>query len=159
MMSLSRPQKIYAGLLLGVVALWLLLKLGIPIYEYLHGRDALTVLLTQITTVLGFAVIAIGAVYTILQRVGVLPTVAAPGTPPVNSGMKRLRNLVLWIVIALMLVLLFNLVQSGHKQGALDARTTDLILECLPLVLIGGIWIFFMMRMSAKKKKDLGGNS
>ena len=159
MMSLSRSQKIYAGLLLGVVTLWLALKLGIPVYEYLNGRNALTVLLAQITTVLGFAVIAIGAVYTILQRIGVLPTVAAPGTPPVNTSMKRLRNLVLWIVIALLLVLLFNLVQPGHKPGNLDAHTSDLIVEFLPLVLIGGIWIFFMMRMNAKKKKDLGGNS
>ena len=156
MAQLSPAQKIYTGVLLGAVAAWLLLKLGIPVYEYRHGKDALAVLLEQIATVFGFAVIGIGLVYTILQRIGVLPAVAAPAQPQASSGVRRLRNLALWIVIALLLVLLFNLFQSG-KAPVLDNHATNMILEYLPLVLIAGIWVIFMLRVNARKKKDLGG--
>lgn len=159
MRPLSRSQKIYAGILLGMLVLCLLLKLGLPVYEYIHGKDALTTLLEQVATVLGFAVIAIGFSYTILQRIGVLPTVTPSGAPPANGGMKHLRNLALWVVIAILLMFLFNLSQTGGRPHRLDNPTVTLIVQYLPVALIVLIWIFFALRMNAKKKKDLGGNS
>jgi hypothetical protein len=160
MAQLSPAQKIYTGVLLTAVVLWLGMKLGVPAYEYAHGKSALTVLLSQITSILGYAVIGLGMLAWLLQRIGVLPTVQpSPGTAAAaGSSVARLRNLALWIVIALLLVVLFNLFQ-GTKNGS-DDRTVNLIITYFPVALIAGVWIFFMVRMSAKKKRDLeGGNN
>jgi hypothetical protein len=160
MNKLSPAQKIYTAVLLIVVTAWLALKVGVPAYEYGHGKSALTALLDQTASVMGYAVAGLAILAWLLQRIGVLPTVQPdPATAAaVGSPVARLRNLALWIVIALLLVLLFNLFQ-GPKGGSND-HVVDLVVTYLPIALIVVVWIFVMMRMSAKKKKDLeGGNT
>jgi hypothetical protein len=159
MTKLSPAQKIYTGVLLAAVAIWFGLQIGVPAYEYAHGKSALTALLKQITSLMGYAVAGIGFLAWPLQRIGVLPVVQPDaGAAAAGSPVRRLRNLVLWIVIALLLVLLFNLFQ-GPKSGV-DSRAVNLVITYFPIALLAGVWIYSMIQMSAKKKKDLeGGNT
>lgn len=71
-----------------------------------------------------------------------------------------MKNLALWIVVALVLVLFFNLVQ-GQKdgRGPMSDNMANLLINWLPMMLIVGVWIFFLVRMNAKKRKDLDGGS
>jgi hypothetical protein len=160
MNNLTPAQKIYTAVLLAAVTVWLALAIGVPAYEYAHGKNALTALLEQIKSITGYAVAGVGLLAWLLQRIGVLPVVQPnPAvTASVGGPVSRLRTLAFWIVIALLLVFLFNLFQGSKSSG--NDRMVNLFITYFPMALIAGVWIFFLMRMNAKKKRDLeGGNS
>ncbi len=77
MNNLTTAQKVYLAALLAAAGAWIGLQIGIPVYEYNHGKSPLTALLAHLSDVsllAGFGIIAIGFV---LQSVGVLPTACA----------------------------------------------------------------------------------
>ncbi|HEY8255624.1 MAG TPA: hypothetical protein VIG39_13335, partial [Rhizomicrobium sp.] len=123
MNNLTMAQKLYLAALLAAAGAWIGLQIGIPIYEYNHGKSALTVLLAHLSNVALLAALGVIAIGFVLQSVGVLPT-AWRGAQPASSSfgwavtpMGRLRNIALWVVIALLLVFLFNLFQGTHPRG------------------------------------------
>ena len=81
--------------------------------------------------------------------------------------MTGLKRLALWIVIALALVFLFNFFQGSRPSGhanpppTVSAPMPDLLaifINWFPMLLIFGVWIFFLRQFQAKKDKDLGNN-
>jgi hypothetical protein len=167
MKNLSVAQKAYLAVLLAVGSAWLALAIGVPIYEYGHGKSALTALLAHVADILKFAVFGIAMLAWVLQRTGILPTVQTnPALGSAMSPVSRLRNIVLWMVIALLLVFLFNLfqgtgvkghsAQSVHPAPAQNADLMSMFINLFPILLIGVVWIFFVFRFQAKKNKDLG---
>jgi hypothetical protein len=165
MKNLTVAQKTYFGVLLAVAATWLMLEIGVPIYEYQHGESALTALLAHIAKVLKFAFFGIVALAFVLQRIGVLPTAQANPALENTIGyafnpVKRLRNLAIWIVVALLLVFLFNLFQGTHPRGNVSAPPAaatpmpDLLtifINWFPMLLIFGIWLVFLWQMKARQ--------
>ena len=170
MENLTIAQKVYLATLLAVACTWLGLEIGIPVYEYSYGKSALTALLAQLSSVLllaGFGIVVIGW---ILQGMGILPMVRRGSQPAGAMGssvrpVSPLRNLVIWIVIAVALVFLFNLFQgTGSKshpdpvQHPVQLSNPDLLgifINWFPLLFICGIWVFFLRRMQARQGKDL----
>jgi ATP-dependent Zn protease len=74
--------------------------------------------------------------------------------------MGRLRNIALWVVIALLLVFLFNLFQGTHPRGnaspppAAPNPMPDLLaifINWFPMLLIFGVWLFFLRQMKARQ--------
>ena len=162
MSKLSTAQKIYTATVVMILVAWLSLLIGVPIYKYVHGDSELAALLEHLTAVLQYGLFGVVVLGWLLQRIGVLPVVQTdPALNQLASPVARLRNLAIWIVIALVLVFLFNLMQGTKPgQGAVDGRTIDLLTDYFPMVLIAGVWIYFVVQFQKKKKKDLeGGNS
>jgi len=167
MNNLTIAQKVYLAALLAAAGAWIGLQIGIPVYEYNHGKSPLTALLSHLSDVsllAGLGIIAIGFV---LQSMGILPTVWSGGQPETSSfgwagtPMWRLRTLALWVVIALLLVFLFNLFQGGHPKGnaspppaAAPTPMPDLLaifINWFPMLLIFGVWLFFLRQMKARQ--------
>jgi hypothetical protein len=162
MSKLSTAQKIYAAVVMVIAVAWLGLGLGLPAYEYSYGKSELTTLLKQVAAALQYALFGAVILAWLLQRIGVLPTVQPdPALDRMVNPAGRVRNLAIWIVIALALVFFFNLMENkkaGH--GAVGQGAIDLFINYFPMLLIAGIWIFFMAQFQKKKKKDLeGGNN
>src|SRR5690348_3937566 len=119
MNDLTIPQKVYLAALLAVAMAWFGLQVGIPIYEYNYGKSPLTGLLAHLSNVFLAASLGIVVIGWILQSMGILPMVWR--TPQSGAGLGweilsvgRLRNLALWVVIALLLVFLFNLLHGTN---------------------------------------------
>jgi hypothetical protein len=167
MNNLTMAQKVYLAALLAAAGAWIGLQIGIPVYEYNHGKSALTALLAHLSDVsllAGLGIIAIGFV---LQSVGILPTAWRGAQPETSSfgwaatPMWGLRNLAIWVVIALLLVFLFNLFQGGHPGGnagpppaAAPTPMPDLLaifINWFPMLLIFGVWVFFLKQMKARQ--------
>ncbi|HET7083368.1 MAG TPA: hypothetical protein VFI23_01250 [Rhizomicrobium sp.] len=167
MNNLTIAQKIYLAVLLTFAGLWLGLQVGLPIYEYSHGKSALTALLASLSTIFLAAVFAIVVLGWVLQGMGILPATRRDPQPDAPFGWSmspvgRLRNLAIWIVIALVLVFLFNFFQSGgpHKMQSPDlaqVQTPDLMgifINWFPMLLIFGVWVFFLRKMRPGQGKD-----
>lgn len=165
MNNLTIAQKLYLAALLAVAAAWIGLQVGVPIYEYNYGKSPLTALLAHLSNVFLFAGIGIVVIGWVLQSMGILPAVWSgqqsslfgwSGTP-----VGRLRNLALWIVIALVLVFVFNLVQgtggSRHPNptpAPVQAPMPDLMaifINWFPMLLIFGVWLVFLRQMKARQ--------
>src|SRR5690349_7241038 len=164
MNNLTIAQKIYLAVLLAVAGAWLGLQIGVPVYEYSYGKSALTALLAHLSTVFLAGAFAIAVIGWILQSMGILPMVRRDPQPtaPFGWGMSpagRLRNLAIWVVIALLLVFLFNLFQGtgGSKiplpasmPAPAPAQAPDwmsLLINWFPMLLIFGVWVFFFRQM------------
>ena len=168
MNSLTNAQKIYLAALLAAAGAWLGLEIGVPVYEYDHGKSALTALLAHLATIAMWAALGLVALGWVLQSLGILPMPrrdAAPSVAPGAAPFRSVRNLILWIVIALLLVFLFNLFQSDgrhpvHAPASVPAAAQDqpdllaLLINWFPMVVIFGVWIFFFRRMQGR-----GGNN
>jgi hypothetical protein len=167
MNNLTIAQKVYLAALLAVAGAWLGLELGVPIYEYNYGKSGLTALLSHLSPILLAAGVGIVIIGFVLQGMGILPTVLPdPGrTVPVASvrGIGNLRNLAIWIFIALLLVFLFNLFQGndgGNKaqsSNVAPAQNFDLmtiLINWFPMLLIFGVWAFFLRKMQAQQGKN-----
>jgi len=165
MNNLTIAQKVYLAALLAAAAAWIGLQIGIPIYEYSHGKSALTALLAHLSDVAllaGFGIIVIGFA---LQSVGVLPTAWRGAQPTTSSfgwagtAVGRLRNIAIWIVIALLLVFLFNLFQGGHPSGNASPPPAPapmpglmaILINWFPMLLIFGVWLVFLKQMQARR--------
>jgi hypothetical protein len=159
MRKLSTAQKIYTAVIITIAVAWLGLQLGVPAYEYSHGKSAFTALLEHATAILQYALFGAIILAWLLQRIGVLPTVQPdPALDRMVNPKARLKYLAIWVVIALLLVFLFNLFQGTKNSG--NDSAIAFVINYLPIALLAGGWIFLMMRMSAKKKKkDLEGGS
>jgi hypothetical protein len=164
MANLTNAQKIYLSALLLVAGAWLGLELGVPAYEYAHGKSELTALLEHAAAVLKYAVLGIVLLAWLLQRIGVLPIVKPdPALDRMVNPAGRLKNLAIWIVIALLLVFLFNLFQGGGNKTLVPASTSapaptqssDLLLTMFinwfPMLLIFGVWVFFLRQMKTRQ--------
>jgi len=171
MNNLTIAQKVYLAALLAAAGAWIGLQIGVPIYEYNHGKSPLTALLAHLSNVsllAGFGIIAIGFA---LQSVGVLPTAwrgAQQETPSfgwAGTPMWGLRNLAIWVVIALLLVFLFNLFQGTHPRGnavppppaAAPTPMPDLLaifINWFPMLLIFGVWLVFLRQMQARQRNN-----
>ena len=166
MNNLTTAQKIYLAALLTAAGAWIGSQIGIPVYEYNHGKSPLTALLAHLSNVSLFAGLGIIAIGFVLQSVGILPA-AWRGTQQETSSfgwggtpMGRIRNITLWIVIALVLVFLFNLFQGGHPSGqanppaAAPAPMPDLLalfINWFPMLLIFVVWAFFLRQMKTRQ--------
>jgi hypothetical protein len=161
MKNLTPAQKIYLGVLLGLIVAWLGLELGAVLYEYSHGKSPFTALLLQLADIMKFAIPGVAALTWMLQRTGVLPTpqAADPSLRASAGPMNRLRNLALWIVIALLLVLLFNLFQGSKGHAPQSGDPVAILVEWFPLLLVVVVWVYFLLRFQAKKNRDLSGKS
>jgi hypothetical protein len=161
MKNLTPAQKIYLGVLLGLVGAWLGLELGAVLNEYGHGKSALTALLLQLAAIMKFAILGVAALAWILQRTGILPTPQAIDPALVRSAgpMNRLRNLALSIVIALLLVFLFNLFQGGKGHSSQNGDPIAILIEWFPLLLVVFVWVYFLLRFQARKNQDLSGKN
>jgi len=164
MNKLTMAQKVYLAALLAAAAVWIGLQIGIPVYEYNYGKGPLTALLEHLSNVFLLAGLGIAVIGFILQSMGILPTVwrgqqstTAFGSVP--SPVGRLRNLVLWIAIALLLVFLFNFFHgtSGNKApGPAPAPTPmpdllAILINWFPMLLIFGVWLVFLRQMKARQ--------
>ena len=168
--NLTIAQKVYLAALLAAAAAWIGLEFGIPVYEYNYGKSPLTALLAHLSNVsllTGFAIIAIGFV---LQSVGILPTAWRSAQPPASSfgwpiaPMGSLRNLGLWVVIALLLVFLFNLFQGSHPKGNVSPPPAAppvempsllaIFINWFPMLLIFGVWLVFLRQMQARQRNN-----
>lgn len=172
MNNLTIAQKIYLAALLTAAGAWLSLEIGVPIYEYDHGKSALTALLAHLANIAMWAALGLVALGWVLQSLGILPMPrrdASPSAPPGGAPFRSVRNLILWIVIALLLVFLFNLFQTdgGHRPpvhaptpAPVPAAAPDqldmlsLFINWFPMLLIFGVWVFFFRRMQGR-----GGNN
>jgi hypothetical protein len=160
MNNLTMAQKVYLAALLAAAGAWIGLQIGIPIYEYNHGKSPLTELLAHMSNVFLLAGLGIVGVGFALQSIGVLPTAWRGAQPAASSGWV-VRNFALWIVIALLLVFLFNLFQGGHPRGNVSpppaagpAPVPDLLvifINWFPMLLIFGVWLFFLRQMKARQ--------
>lgn len=170
MNNLTGAQKIYLAALLAAAAAWLGLEIGVPVYEYDHGKSAFTALLAHLANISMWAALGLVALGWVLQSLGILPMPrrdASPSAPPGAAPFRSVRNLILWIVIALLLVFLFNLFQTdGTHRPPVPAPTPapaaapdqldmlSLFINWFPMLLIFGVWIFFFRRMQGR-----GGNN
>jgi hypothetical protein len=161
MKNLTLAQKIYLGVLLGLVGAWLGLELGAVLYEYSHGKNALTALLLQLAAIMKYAILGAGALAWVLQRTGILPApqAADPALARSAGPMNRLRTLALWIVIALLLVFLFNLFQGSRSHAPRTGDPTTILIEWFPLLLVVVVWAYFLLRFQARKNRDLSGKN
>jgi hypothetical protein len=161
MKNLTPAQKIYLGVLLGLVGAWLGLELGAVLYEYGHGQNALTALLLQLAAIMKFGILGVAALAWVLQRTGILPTpqAADPALARSAGPMNRLRTLALWIVIALLLVFLFNLFQGSRGHAPRTGDPTTILIEWFPLLLVVVVWVYFLLRFQARKNRDLSGKN
>jgi hypothetical protein len=168
MNNLTTAQKVYLAALLAAAGAWIGLQIGIPVYEYNHGKSPLTALLAHLSDVsllAGLAIIAIGFA---VQSVGVLPTAWRGAQQPTSSfgwpiaPMGSLRNLAIWIVIALLLVFLFNLFSGGHPSGHANPpppaappvempSLLAIFINWFPMLLIFGVWLVFLRQMKARQ--------
>lgn len=137
-----------------VVLAFVLLQLGVPLAKYLHSPYA--PLLKEVASASYIALIGAVLIASLLMRMGVLPS-----TPEADAAMTRtkskLGNLALWVVVAIILVFIFNFMQ-GPGRAYISKDATDLILSWLPLLLIGGVWIYLLIRARNKKRNDLSGD-
>lgn len=162
MPQLSRAQSIVTATTVTLVVLYLGVVIAGPVLEYLHGPSPETVLLKRLTDAGSIALAVLFIAVLIMQRIGVLPTIriqAPAGYQP--TPRKQLRNLAIWIVIALLLVFLFNFFQTaGRPPGQIqnDAQNRDsmagLIINLSPVFLLIGVWIFFLRQMQRRKNND-----
>ena len=159
-----RTRKLLLWIGLGIALFFFLLQLVPPILRYMHSPFA--GLSADLAHGAEIGLPALFLIAGILIQMGVLPS-APRGPDSQKSSVYRLRNLALWIVIALLMVFLFNLFQgtgpSGHQpvqhagqQGAPHDSLIGLLINWFPMLLIAGVWLFFMSRFQAKKNKDLG---
>lgn len=64
----------------------------------------------------------------------------------------RWKGLFLWIVIALVLVALFNMVQQpGEKPMGQPHDMTQIFINWFPMLLLIGVWMFFLIKMRGGK--------
>ena len=170
MINLTIAQKIYLAALLAVAGAWLGLQVGVPIYEYSYGKSELTALLSHLSWIMLLAAVGIAALGWILQSMGILPVVQreAHATTPFPLGIGPvggLRNLAIWIVIAALLVILFNLFDSGGGDPGntvpVPAPTPEqmpslmsIFINWFPMLLIFGVWVFFLRQMRVRQNND-----
>src|SRR5581483_8843582 len=98
----------------------------------------------------------------VLQRLGILPTVTmnsgAVSTPA--TRVPHIRNFAIWIVVALLLVFLFNLFQGQNGPTRAPAPNNGapsleaILINWFPMLLLIGVWIFIMRRMTVKKNDE-----
>jgi branched-subunit amino acid ABC-type transport system permease component len=164
MNNLTISQKVYLAALLAVAGACLGLEIGVPIYEYNYGRSALTVLLAHLATVLLLAGLGVAVIGWVLQSMGILPVVRRDPQPATSLGrvvspVGGLRNLAIWIVIAMVLVVFFNLLQGtggGGKKSPDLAPTpmpdlVSVVINWFPMLLIFGVWIYFFRQMKGRQ--------
>lgn len=170
MNNLTVAQKVYLAALLAAAGAWIGLQIGVPVYEYNYGKSPLTALLAHMSNVSLFAALGVIAIGFVLQSVGILPT-AWRGAQPETAAfgwaggpIGRLRNITLWIVIALVLAFLFNLLQGGHPNGSASPPPTaspspmpDLLavfINWFPMLLIFCVWAFFLRQMKVRQRNN-----
>ena len=145
----TRAQNIVLATLGTLALLYVAALIGGPVLEYLHGPSPETVLLKKLTDIGPIALVFVGVVVLILQRIGVLPTIrfqSVSTNPPTPA--KTLRNLAIWIVIALFLVFLFNFLQATGTPALQDKGSPlSLLAGIFPVLLFIGIWILFLRQM------------
>ena len=164
MAAWTPAQRIVIAVLAIFMMAWLCLSVAGPVLEYLHGPSPESALLQKLANIFP-ALLFVLAIFIVpvLRQIGVMPAVKNdPAQPGFASPTSRLRNLAFWIVIALLLVFLFNLFQGTGKRAAVSANVApsnsslmSLIINIFSLFLLVGVWVFFMYRAAAKKKKDL----
>lgn len=156
----TRKLMIWVGL--GIAVFFFALQLAPPILKYMHSAYAGLVAELAHGAELGLPALVLIA--GLLVQMGVLPSAQGRGNSQ-KSAFSGLKRLVLWIVIALVLVFLFNFFQGtrpgGHPvQASNHPVQSDTLLAILinwfPMLLIFGVWIFFLRQFQAKKDKDLG---
>ena len=159
-----QTRKLLLWIGLGMALFFFLLQLVPPILRYLHSPFA--GLSADLAHGAEIGLPALFLIAGILIQMGILPS--APRSQGLQkSPASRLRNLALWVVIALLMVFLFNLFQGtgshSHpvaqhvgQQAAQPDGLVGLLINWFPMLLIAGVWFFFMFRFQAKKNKDLG---
>ena len=142
-----------------VAACFFALQLAPPIAAYFNSTY--TGFLKQLASASYIGLLGVGLIVWLLMRTGVLPS-SPQGTsvqPYRFSPRGMVLNFLFWIVVAVVLVFFFNLAQN-KDFGPLDDKTLDLLTQILPFILMLGVWLFFLWRMQANKKRDLdGGNA
>ena len=59
-------------------------------------------------------------------------------------NLNSLKNIAVWIIVALLLVAFFNLLQQpGHVLGQYH-DLTQIFINWFPMLLLIGVWIFFL---------------
>jgi len=156
----TRQLMIWIGL--GMAMFFFALQLAPPILKYLHSAYA--GLAADLAHGAELGLPALVLIAGLLVQMGILPSVQRRQDLQ-RSSFSGLKRVVIWIVIALALVFLFNFFQGtkpvGHPAPAgnhpveNDALLT-LFINWFPMLLIFGVWIFFLRQFQAKKDKDLG---
>ena len=157
----TRKLLIWTGL--GTALLFFLLQLIPPILKYVHSPYA--GLSAELAHGAELGLPALVLIAGLLVQMGILPSVQR-GSDVQRTSMTGLKRLALWIVIALVLVFLFNFFQGRHPSGHANPPPTAsplpdlmvLFINWFPLLLIFGVWLFFLRQFQAKKDKDLGKN-
>ncbi len=156
-----QTRKLLLWIGLGAALFFFLLQLIPPILKHVHSPYA--GLSAELAHGAELGLPAFVLIASILVQMGVLPSARANRDIQTPS-VFRLRNVVVWIVIALVMVFLFNLFQAspgghtvapaGHPAQSANSPIA-LLINWFPMLLIAGLWFFFMSRSQAKKNKDL----
>lgn len=156
----TRKLLIWIGL--GAALFFFLLQLIPPILKYVHSPYA--GLSAELAHGAELGLPALVLVAGLLVQMGILPSVQRRQGVQ-RSSMTGLKRLALWIVIALVLVFLFNFFQ-GTKPGSHPVQASShpienaplfaLFINWFPMLVIFGVWLFFLRQFQAKKDKDLG---
>ena len=141
---------------------WIGSLLVVPIAEYIQGPTPQSKLIQKLGTVAAVAAAAWGVLALLLQHIGILPA-AKTDVPIVNRAPGfKIRNFAIWIVIALLLVFLFNLFQGQNGPTPAPAPAPNngapsleaILINWFPMLLLIGVWIFIMRRMMVKKNDE-----
>ena len=152
MPQLSRAQSIVTATTVTLVVLYLGVVIAGPVLEYLHGPSPETVLLNRLIEAGPIALAVLFIAVLIMQRIGVLTMRFQNPANYQSTPGNTLRNLSIWIVVALLLVFLLNLFQGANKPSAptpnIPPNTVfGLLVNVFPILLLIGAWIFFLRRM------------
>jgi hypothetical protein len=157
MPELSRVQAIMLATLATIGLLYLAILVAGPVLEYLHGPSPETTLLHKLADIGPAALIFIGLMIALLQRMGILPAAKINAGSESPAGGMRLRNLVIWIVIALLLVFMFNFFQgNGHANSApsVSPPLMGVFVNWFPMLLIVGVWFYFVRKIRVNKNRN-----
>jgi len=157
MPELSRAQAIILTTLATIGLLYLAILVAGPVLEYLHGPSPETILLHRLADIGPAVLIFAGLAIALLQRMGILPAAKNNAGSESPAGAMRLRNLAIWIVIALLLVFMFNFFQgNGHANPApaVSAPLIGIFINWFPMLLIIGVWFYFVRKMRVNKNRN-----
>lgn len=59
------------------------------------------------------------------------------------------KSLAFWIVVAVLLVFLFNMFQHGATPMGQSHDMTQIIINWFPMLLLIGVWVYFLNRMQS----------
>ena len=149
-------QKVFAYLMFTLMVALLVMLLAMPVMSYHYGPgNNLTALVEQLIKSVFFGLLSMAGVSVVLRWIGYFPrressTAQAAWTP---SWRWFFPALVFWIVVGLALVVAFNLLPGLFH----DSREMDVIVNVLPMVLLIGTWIAFLIGMTwTRRDKSKG---